>query len=111
MSRILIGVIGVLLLIIPWSERYSALDSFPRGHDTELSVLAFFVMLGLILLFVRSARKRLQSMLAVSHWLRSIISPAVSLLPNCRHIRPLTDPHRPPPLCSSLELCKTPLRI
>lgn len=111
MSRILIGVIALLLLVIPWSERYSSLDSFPRGRDTELSILAFFVMLGLVLLFIRSARKRLQCILAMSHWLLSIMPPAVFLIPGRRHVRPLTDPHHPPLPGSSLELCKTPLRI
>lgn len=111
MSRLLVGAIALLLLVIPWSERYSALDSFPHGHDVELSVLAFFVMLGLVLLFVRSGRNRVRSILTVKHWLLSVIPPAISLIPERRHVRPLTDPHHPPLAGSTLDRCNLPLQI
>ncbi|HKO11884.1 MAG TPA: hypothetical protein VJV22_07950 [Acidobacteriaceae bacterium] len=102
MSRILLGMIALLLIIIPWSERYSALDSFPHGHDTELSLLTFFAIFGLILLFVRAAKKQLRKLLAVRYLLLSIIPLAVSLTPNCP---------RPPLPGSSLEMYNLPLQI
>ena len=48
-SRLVVGIITLLLLVIPWSERYSNLDSFPHDHDTELGILAIFAAFGLIL--------------------------------------------------------------
>lgn len=111
MSRILIGVIGLLLLVIPWSERYSALDSFPNGHDVELSVLAFFVMLGLILLFVRFGKGRLVSLLAFRNVLLSSIRLAVALLAYRSRARLLTDPHHPPLPSSALDWFNLPLQI
>ena len=111
MSRILIGVIVVLLLIIPWSERYSALDSFPHGHDVELSVLAFLALLGLALLFVRFGKAKLVSLLTFRSLLLSCLRFAVSLVSGCSHVRLLTDPHHPPLPGSSLDRFNLPLQI
>jgi peptidoglycan/LPS O-acetylase OafA/YrhL len=111
LSRILIVLITLLLAIIPVSERYSALDSFPHGQDTELNLLAFFMILGLILLFVRSSKKRLRSLLAFGYLLLSMIRLALSLIPDSRHGLVLTDAHHPPIPGSSLDVYNLPLRI
>jgi peptidoglycan/LPS O-acetylase OafA/YrhL len=111
LSRILIVLITLLLAIIPVSERYSSLDSFPHGQDTELNLLAFFMILGLILLFVRSSKKRLRSLLAFGYLLLSMIRLALSLIPDSRHGLVLTDAHHPPIPGSSLDVYNLPLRI
>ena len=96
MSRILVVLITLLLAVIPWSERYSLLDSFPHGQDTELNLLAFFVILGLILLILRSARKQIRAFLAFKHLLLTMIRPEPSPVLDFRHQLVLTDADRPP---------------
>jgi len=96
MSRILIAMITLLLAIIPWSERYSMLDSFPNGQDTELNLLAFLVVLGLILLIARSGRKQLRSSFALTHLLLGILRPALSCFPERGYRLPLSDGDHPP---------------
>ena len=112
MGRILIGVMTLLLVIIPWSECYSTLDSFPHGQDTEFGILAFFAILGFILLFVRATRDQLRNLLAAFRdLLLSIIPLAMSLLPDYRHGRALTNLPPPPPPDSPLEIYNLPLQI
>ena len=36
MSRVVLALMGLLLVVMPWSERYSMLDNFPHGQDTEV---------------------------------------------------------------------------
>ena len=110
MSRILLGAIALLLVIIPWTERYSTLDNFPHGHDTELSLLGFFVLLGLLLLFVRSARKQIRSLLALRYALLSML-PAGPTTADRQHGAGLTDTHHPPLAASTLDLYTPPLQI
>ena len=116
MGRILIGMMTLLLIIIPWSECYSTLDSFPHGHDTELSLLTFFAMLGLVLLFVRSAKIQLKRLLALRYSLLSMTALALSPTSSCGHGVALTGPLYPTPLYPplpglSLEICNLPLQI
>lgn len=110
-SRILVVLITLLLAVIPWSERYSILDSFPHSQDTEFNLLACFVILGLILLIARSGRKRLRTLLAFRHVLLSIVRPAVSLVPRSGHGLLLTNADDPPLPRSSLDLYNLPLQI
>jgi hypothetical protein len=63
LSRVLLSLVGLLLVVTPWSERYSMLDNFPHGQDTEFSILAFFVFLGLMLLLARSCRSLLGTLM------------------------------------------------
>ncbi|HEV2280519.1 MAG TPA: hypothetical protein VGS02_20225 [Acidobacteriaceae bacterium] len=101
-SRILVVLITVLLAVIPWSERYSLLDSFPHGQDTELNLLAFLVILGLILLILRAGRKQLRTFFAFKRVLLTIIRPATSPIRGSHHGIVLTDADRPPHPGSSL---------
>lgn len=111
MSRILIGMMMLLLVVLPWSECYSALDSFPRSHDTELSFLTLFAIFGLILLLVRAAKRQLRNLLAAGYWLLSIISLVLSLMPRCHRGSAFADLHGPPLPASSLEMHSLPLQI
>lgn len=100
MSRVVIGMIALLLAVIPWSERYSLLDNFPHSQDTELNLLALFVVLGLILLIVRSSARQLRSMLVVRYWPLTMIRRMVSAMPETG---PAVPPRcgSPPPLSPS----------
>jgi len=60
-----VWLVALLLAVIPWSERYSLLDNFPQGQDTEFSILAFLVFLGLMLLL---ARRRTSILGALIKW-------------------------------------------
>lgn len=64
MSRIVVGLMVVLLLVMPLSERYSMLDNFPHGQDAELSLLGVLMILGLALLFARSSRQAFGALFA-----------------------------------------------
>lgn len=77
-GRIFVALITLLLAIIPWSERYHTLDSFPHGQDTELNLLASFVLVGFILLFVRSAQRRIRRFLTFRPLAHSMVRPAAS---------------------------------
>lgn len=110
-SRVLVVLITLLLAMIPWSERYHTLDSFPHGQDTELNLLALFVFVGLILLFVRAGKKRLRSFLATRFLLISIIRPALALVPGAHHGLALAESDDPPHPGSSLDLYNLPLQI
>lgn len=109
-SRIFVLLITLLLAIIPWSERYQILDSFPQGRDTELNLLAAFVILGLILLFVRSSKKRIRRILAFRPLLLAMMPTARSILLTSRHGLALADPDHPPHRVFS-GMCNLPLQI
>lgn len=110
-SRILIGMMALLLVIIPWSERYSTLDSFPRGGDTELGLLTIFAVFGLILLFLRAAKKQIRNLLRARYFLFSVLPLVLSLLADCHHRLGLADRHRTPLPGSSLDAYNLPLQI
>ena len=111
MSRILIVLMTLLLAVIPWSERYSTLDNFPHGQDTELNLLAFFALLGLILLFVRARKKGLTVLFAIRDFLLSIVRFALSLVPDSLHAVISAIPHSPPLPSPSLGIYNLPLQI
>jgi len=68
-SRVFVWLVALLLAAIPWSERYSMLDNFPRGQDTEFSLLAFLLFFGLMLLLARS---RTSILGALIKWCESV---------------------------------------
>lgn len=110
-SRILVGSITLLLLILPWSERYSNLDSFPHDHDTELGILAIFAAFGLILLLLRAVERQLRNLLAVRYLLFLIIPWALSLMARSDQGLTLTECHDPPPRSSPFDRYSLPLQI
>ena len=57
LSRVLLSLLGCLLFVIPWSERYCVLDNFPQGQDFETNLLAFFALAGLMLLLAHLCRE------------------------------------------------------
>lgn len=107
-SRILVVLITVLLAIIPWSERYSNLDTFPHSQDTELNLLAFLLILGLVLLIVRSGKKRLRAFIRV---LLARVRTAMSPTRESRRGLVFWDAHPPPLTASSLDRYNLPLQI
>jgi len=110
-SRLVVGIITLLLLVIPWSERYSNLDSFPHDHDTELGILAIFAAFGLILLLLRAVERQLSNLLAVRYFLSLIIPWALSLKSHRHDGLTLTECHDPPPPASPFDRYSLPLQI
>ena len=74
-SRALLSLFAVLLLATPWTEGYRLLDNFPTGQDSEFNILAILAFLGLVLLIIRSARRRLRSLLW-RDWLLWLLHPS-----------------------------------
>lgn len=101
----------ILLVVIPWSEQYSMLDSFPHGRDVETDLLAFFVILGLILLFARARKKGLNALLAPERLFLSVVQYALLMFPDLLHGEVLWIPHSPPPPGLSLGIYNLPLQI
>jgi hypothetical protein len=110
MSRTLLLLIGVLLAVIPWTERCSTLDSFPLGEDFELSLLAFFVLLGLILLFARYCKQGLSALFAFRHCL-SFVRSALCTIPIVLHPWNTAVSHTPPIPSPSSGAYNLPLQI
>jgi hypothetical protein len=69
LSRVLLLLVGLLLVIIPWSERYCALDNFPRGQDLETNLLAFLALVGLMLLLAHLFRQSLAAVFSIRYWI------------------------------------------
>jgi hypothetical protein len=111
MSKVLIGLITLLMAVIPWSEHYNILDSFPRTQDAELSLLAFFVILGMILLFVRASKKGLHKLLSFAQLLLSKVRLGQAAVPSGARRIPVTDADHPPHSGASLETYNLPLQI
>lgn len=51
MTQLFLLLIGLLLAVIPFSERYFTLDNFPKGQDFETNMIALLAVFGLMLLF------------------------------------------------------------
>jgi hypothetical protein len=110
-SRVLLSLVAALIAVIPWSERYCALDNFPMGQDFETNLLAFLALLGLILLLAHLCRQGLAALFSSRYWTASFRSnrphPTAHALSG--HARSLT--HRIP-LPSSLSAAfNLPLQI
>jgi hypothetical protein len=60
-SRVMMGLIALLLVVAPWTEHYGTFDNFPHGQDFELSLLAFLGFLCLVLLLALLSKQRLTS--------------------------------------------------
>ena len=64
-SRVLMGLIALLLAVAPWTEHFGTFDNFPHGQDFELSVLAFLALLCLVLLLAVLRKRGLKDIFAV----------------------------------------------
>jgi hypothetical protein len=111
MSRILVTLITFLLAVIPWSEQYSMLDNFPHGQDTELNLLAFFLILGVILLFARSRTKGISVLFALCYLFFSMLRVALSSLAESLGGVVSAILHSPPLPSTSLNSYNLPLQI
>ena len=97
LSRVLVWLVAAILLVIPWSERYSMLDNFPHGQDTEFSVLAFLIFIGLMLLLARSCTSFLSTLMTWCEALSAFVHSGWSLLRAFQLCLTLTTgPQHPP---------------
>jgi hypothetical protein len=110
-SRILVCLIGLLLAVIPWTERYCMLDNFPMGQDFELNLLAFLALLCLILLLAHSSKQGLRALFAVRCWLSSMIRSALRMTRHALRGHTVTLFHTPPLPSPSLGVYNLPLQI
>src|SRR4051812_43885207 len=69
LSRVLLSLVGCLLFLIPWSERYCFLDNFPHGQDFETNLLAFFALAGLMLLVAHLCQQSVAAFLTLGCWI------------------------------------------
>lgn len=111
MSRVVVALMAVLLLLMPWSEQYSALDNFPHGQDTEVSLLGFFIILGLTLLFARSRNKAVGALLVVVFVFVSVAGGAGPLARERVPGYALSTPAGPPLPSGSPGAFRVPLQI
>lgn len=81
LSRVLLVLFGILIAVIPWSERYCALDNFPLGQDFETNLLAFLALVGLMLLLAHLWRQSLTALFSIRHWISRL------------NLRPSPDPY------------------
>src|SRR5207248_5376675 len=65
LSRVLLSLVGCLLLLIPWTERYCSLDNFPQGQDFETNLLAFLALAGLMLLVAHLCRQGVAALFSI----------------------------------------------
>jgi hypothetical protein len=72
-GRLLVSLFALLVAATPWTEGYRLLDNFPHGQDAEPNLLALIAFLGLVLLLTRSCRKALRALVALAHWLATLI--------------------------------------
>jgi hypothetical protein len=109
LSRGLLFLFASWLLISPWTEGYRLLDNFPRGQDSELSLLAILAFLGIVLLIGRSARRRVSSLLLLS-FLRVACVAGTRQLGKVSHLK--TDGGvESPPYGPAVSAFRTPLQI
>lgn len=59
LSRFLLFLLAVGFIAIPWSERYLALDVFPKSPDVESNLLALLAVFGLLLIVAHLCRREL----------------------------------------------------
>jgi hypothetical protein len=107
-SRVLLLLVGLLIAIIPWSERYCTLDNFPQGQDFETNLLAFLAIAGLMLLLAHLCEQAV----AVLFSLRCRVSGLCSEIrqPGLAGIFPLPS-HRVPLPRPLAAACNLPLQI
>jgi hypothetical protein len=109
-SRVLLFLISVVLAIAPWTERYCALDNFPRGQDFELGLLAVLALLALVLLFAHTAAHGSGAAGEDRDWLYSVV-PDDPLPRNTRQPWTAGLVHRPSLPSCALRLYNLPLQI
>jgi hypothetical protein len=107
-SRVLLLLVGILIAIIPWSERYCALDNFPQGQDFETNLLAFLAIAGLMLLLAHLCEQAVSALFSI----RCRVSRLCSEIR--QHGLPGTVPlpsHRAPLPSPLTAACNLPLQI
>ena len=96
LSRLLLLLVGILIAIIPWSERYCALDNFPVGQDFETNLLAFLAFVGLMLLLAHLCRQGLVALFCIRHWISRLDLRRSPEHPYALGSYTVTRAHRPP---------------
>jgi len=105
-----VWLVAALLAVIPWSERYSMLDNFPHGQDTEFGLLAFLVFLGLMLLLARSCTTFLGVLIQWCEALSLLLRSGCTMLRVIQLPSPRAAGHEYPP-GASLAAFILPLKI
>ena len=109
-TQTLLSLFAILLLATPWTEGYRLLDNFPSGQDSEINILAILAFLGLVLLIVRSARRRLRNLLW-RNWFWLLLDPASLFQRASLHGHYSVPPASPPLLGSCPGAFNLPLQI
>jgi hypothetical protein len=110
LSRVFVWLVALLLAVIPWSERYSMLDNFPHGQDTEFSILAFLIFLGLMLLLARSRTSILGALIRWHEAVSALVGSGCTLIRAIELSLPLEygPEHAPGPPLAAFDI---PLQI
>ncbi|HEX3570013.1 MAG TPA: hypothetical protein VHU44_04255 [Acidobacteriaceae bacterium] len=111
LSRMLLLLVGLLLVVIPWSERYCALDNFPQGQDLETNLLAFLALFGLMLLVAHLFRQSLAALFIVQHWISRLTFSSRHAAPYALARFAASSRHRAPPPSPLSALFNLPLQI
>jgi hypothetical protein len=108
-SRLLICLIGLLLIVSPWTEYYGTFDNFPHGQDFELSLLAFLALLCLVLVLAQRRHQGMKVDRAVRHWLSLLLRTPLPLEPLLGEVECVS--HAPPHRGLRLSVFNLPLQI
>ncbi len=112
-SRVIIGLMALLLVVAPWTEHYGTFDNFPRGQDFELSLFAFLGFLCLVLLLGLLRKQWLKKDPARQdgEWdYRLILKPSASMQERLR-ARIAQMSHSPPRGSPPADAYRLPLQI
>jgi hypothetical protein len=102
---------ALLLLVSPWTEGYRLLDNFPHGQDSEVSLLALLVFLGLALLLARACNRSVCTLLNLGCWFSSVFQDFLCLLPDPQLGPALSLRYIPPLQRASAGSFSVPLQI
>lgn len=109
-GRTLLALFAILLFATPWTEGYRLLDNFPTGQDSEINILALLAFLGLVLLIVRSSRRKLRNLLW-RDWFWFLLHPPSLFQRAVSHGHCSVPAESPPLLTSCLGAFNLPLQI
>jgi hypothetical protein len=96
LCRTLLALIGLLLVVTPWTEGYRLLDNFPRGQDSEVHLLALLAFFGMVLLLARSCNGSVSLALTFALWVRFVWRRVLRIAFGLEQSAPVLARHIPP---------------
>jgi hypothetical protein len=108
-TRVLMCLIGLLLVVAPWTEHFATFDNFPNGQDVELSLLAFLALLCLVLLLAVIRKRGLKDIFADRAWKPLMVWELGRPERGC--VRTANACHSPPFESASMRVYNLPLQI